>query len=71
MNLFETCGKMGHERVFFCYDKEQDLRAIIALQDPGFGQAMGATRLWLYASEEDALRDVLRLSRGMTYSDYL
>lgn len=67
MKLFETLREMGHEQVFFCHDKEQDLRAIIAIHDTGLGAAMGATRLWPYASEEDALRDVLRLSRGMTY----
>ncbi|HEY9651215.1 MAG TPA: Glu/Leu/Phe/Val dehydrogenase dimerization domain-containing protein, partial [Coleofasciculaceae cyanobacterium] len=67
MKLFETIKKMGHEQVFFCHDKEQDLRAIIAIHETGLGPAMGATRLWPYASEEDALRDVLRLSRGMTY----
>jgi leucine dehydrogenase len=67
MKLFETIKEMGHQQVFFCHDKEQDLRAIIALHDTGFGRAMGGTRLWPYASEEDALRDVLRLSRGMTY----
>jgi leucine dehydrogenase len=67
MKLFETIKEMGHEQVFFCHDKEQDLRAIIAIHDTGLGTAMGATRLWPYASEEDALRDVLRLSRGMTY----
>jgi leucine dehydrogenase len=67
MKLFETINTMGHEQVFFCHDKEYDLRAIIAIHDTGVGPAMGATRLWPYASEEDALRDVLRLSRGMTY----
>ncbi|MGK7872895.1 MAG: tryptophan dehydrogenase ScyB [Xenococcaceae cyanobacterium] len=67
MKLFETIKKMGHEQVFFYHDKEQDFRAIIALHDTGLGPAMGATRLWPYANEEDALQDVLRLSRGMTY----
>jgi leucine dehydrogenase len=67
MKLFETIREMGHEQVLFCHDKDQDLRAIIAIHDTGLGTAMGATRLWPYASEEDALRDVLRLSRGMTY----
>src|SRR3712207_14148 len=67
MKLFETINTMGHEQVFFCHDKEYDLRAIIAIHDTGVGPAMGATRLWPYASEEDALKDVLRLSRGMTY----
>ncbi|MCC5669510.1 tryptophan dehydrogenase ScyB [Nostoc sp. CHAB 5784] len=67
MKFFETIREMGHEQIFFCHDKESDLRAIIAIHDTSLGPAMGATRLWPYASEDDALRDVLRLSRGMTY----
>lgn len=67
MKLFETVKEMGHEQVLFFHDKEQNFKAIIALHDTSLGRAMGATRLFPYASEEDALRDVLRLSRGMTY----
>ena len=67
MELFETVTLMGHEQVLFCHDPEQNLKAIIAIHDASLGSAMGATRLWPYASEADALRDVLRLSRGMTY----
>lgn len=67
MKLFETVKDMGHEQVLFCHDKDLDFKAIIALHDTSLGPAMGATRLWPYASEEEALRDVLRLSRGMTY----
>lgn len=67
MKLFETVKEMGHEQVLFCHDKDLNFKAIIALHDTSLGSAMGATRLWPYASEEDALRDVLRLSRGMTY----
>lgn len=67
MNLFESVVEMGHEQVLFCHDKELNFKAIIALHDTSLGRAMGATRLFPYASEEDALRDVLRLSRGMTY----
>lgn len=67
MELFETVTQMGHEQVLFCHDPEQNLKAIIAIHDASLGSAMGATRLWPYASEADALRDVLRLSRGMTY----
>lgn len=67
MKLFETVKEMGHEQVLFCHDKDLDFKAIIALHDTSLGPAMGATRLWSYASEQDALRDVLRLSRGMTY----
>lgn len=67
MKLFESVKEMGHEQVLFCHDKDLDFKAIIALHDTSLGPAMGATRLLPYASEEDALRDVLRLSRGMTY----
>jgi leucine dehydrogenase len=67
VKLFETVKEMGHEQVLFCHDKELNFKAIIALHDTSLGPAMGATRLLPYASEEDALRDVLRLSRGMTY----
>lgn len=58
---------MGHEQVLFCHNPERNLKAIIAIHDASLGSAMGATRLRPYASEADALRDVLRLSRGMTY----
>jgi leucine dehydrogenase len=67
MELFETVIEMGHEQVLFCHAKAVGLRAIIAIHDTSLGPAMGATRLRPYASEADALRDVLRLSRGMTY----
>lgn len=67
MKLFETVNEMGHEQVLFCHDKELGFKAIIALHDTSLGPAMGATRLLPYVSEEAALRDVLRLSRGMTY----
>lgn len=67
MNIFETVDTTGHEQVLFCHDKSSSLKAIIALHDTTLGAAMGATRLFPYPSEADALRDVLRLSRGMTY----
>lgn len=66
MELFKAIKEMGHEHVLFCHDKKSEMKAIIALHDTGLGSAMGATRLWPYISEEDALQDVLRLSRGMT-----
>ena len=56
-----------HEQVVFCNDKETGLKAIIAIHDTTLGPALGGTRMWNYASEEEALEDVLRLSRGMTY----
>jgi len=58
---------MGHEQVVFCSDKATGLRAIIAIHNTVLGPSLGGTRMWNYASEEAALTDVLRLSRGMTY----
>jgi leucine dehydrogenase len=67
MLLFETVREMGHEQVLFCHGKNPDIRAIIAIHNTTLGPAMGATRLFPYINEEAALKDALRLSRGMTY----
>ncbi|WP_345752093.1 Glu/Leu/Phe/Val dehydrogenase dimerization domain-containing protein [Microbacterium rhizophilus] len=56
----------GHERVLFCRDDESGLRAIIAIHDTTLGPGLGGTRFKAYPSDQDALHDVLRLSRGMT-----
>jgi len=69
MALFEELTTMGHEQVVFCHDKITGLKAIIAIHDTTLGPALGGCRMWDYKSEEDALRDVLRLSRGMTYKN--
>jgi leucine dehydrogenase len=69
----ETAGVISrmstyeHEQVVFCFDKASGLKAIIAVHNTVLGPALGGTRMWNYASEADALHDVLRLSRGMTY----
>lgn len=60
-----------HEEVLFCYDRPTGLKAIIAIHDTTLGPALGGTRMWPYASENEALNDVLRLSRGMTYKSSL
>lgn len=60
-----------HEEVLFCFDRATGLRAIIAVHDTTLGPALGGTRMWQYASEQEALTDVLRLSRGMTYKSAL
>ena len=57
----------GYENVVVCQDPESGLHAIIAIHDTTLGPALGGLRMWSYASEEEALRDVLRLSKGMTY----
>ncbi len=68
MGTFELIGKHGdHEQVVFCHDKDVGLKAIIAIHNTALGPALGGTRMWNYKTEEEALIDVLRLSRGMTY----
>src|SRR5437868_4470101 len=56
-----------HEQVVFFYDKVTRLKAIIAIHNTTLGPSLGGTRMWTYKSEAEALNDVLRLSRGMTY----
>lgn len=60
-----------HEQIVFCQDKETGLRSIIAIHNTVLGPAVGGTRMWAYASEEEAITDALRLSRGMTYKNAL
>jgi leucine dehydrogenase len=67
MMTFEKMYSMGHEEVVFFQDRSCGLKAIIAIHDTTLGPALGGTRMWPYQSEEEALIDVLRLSRGMTY----
>lgn len=65
--IFETISTSGHEEVVFCHNKDAGLKAIIAIHNTVLGPALGGTRMWNYANEAEALNDVLRLSRGMTY----
>jgi len=67
MQLLKKMQAYGHEEVTFWFDKESGLKAIIAIHDTTLGPALGGTRMWPYGSEAAALRDVLRLSAGMTY----
>ncbi len=67
MELFEQMAGMGHERVLFCSSPEVGLQAIIAVHSTVLGPGLGGVRMLPYASMDDALVDVLRLSRGMTY----
>ena len=57
----------NHEQVVFCNDKDTGLKAIIGIHNTVLGPALGGTRMWKYSNEWEALNDVLRLSRGMTY----
>jgi valine dehydrogenase (NAD+) len=61
----------GHEQVVFCQDKRTGLRAIIAIYSTACGPALGGTRFYPYASESDAVHDVLELSRAMAYKNAL
>jgi len=67
MELFENCQEFGHEQIVFCNNNDVGLRAIIAIHNTTLGPALGGTRMWPYQTEEEALEDALRLSRGMTY----
>lgn len=60
-----------HEHLTFCCDPETGLRAIIAIHNTARGPALGGCRMFPYVNDEEALRDVLRLSRGMTYKSAL
>jgi leucine dehydrogenase len=66
-DIFELMEEMGHEALIFCLNEPTSLRAIIAIHDATLGPAMGGTRMWDYPSEDAALRDVLSLSRSMTF----
>jgi leucine dehydrogenase len=69
MTVFSNPGFDNHERVLFCHDEPTGLCAIIAIHSTALGPAAGGTRLWTYASDDDALYDVLRLSQGMSYKN--
>lgn len=65
--VFELIRDDGYEQIVFCSDDQSGLRAIIAIHSTALGPALGGTRFYPYESEEDALVDVLRLAKGMTY----
>lgn len=67
VSVFGEVSLLGHEQVVFCHDEATGLKAIIGIHNTVLGPALGGTRMWNYASEQEALVDVLRLSRGMTY----
>jgi leucine dehydrogenase len=67
VSVFEHINGDGYEQVVFCSDDQSGLRAIIAIHSTALGPALGGTRFYPYETEEAALRDVLRLAKGMTY----
>jgi len=67
--IFDRLADMGHEQVALCSDPAAGYRGIIAIHSTVLGPALGGTRFWTYASDEDAIEDALRLARGMTYKN--
>ncbi|MBC3767787.1 Glu/Leu/Phe/Val dehydrogenase dimerization domain-containing protein [Neptunicella marina] len=67
MSVFEHNAFDGHEHVAFYQDNASGLKAIIAVHNTNLGPSLGGCRMWPYANSEEALKDVLRLSKGMTY----
>lgn len=71
MSVFSHIEFDHHEQVVYGHDQASGLKAIIAVHNRNLGPALGGCRMWPYASDEEALRDVLRLSRGMSYKSAL
>ena len=67
LGVFHDLETYGHEQVTFFHDKESGLKAIIGVHSTVLGPALGGCRMWKYTDEQAAVRDVLRLSRGMTF----
>ena len=69
MGIFKDLEQHDYEQILFCQDRQSGLKAIIAIHDTTLGPALGGTRMWTYASEEEAIEDALRLAKGMTYKN--
>jgi leucine dehydrogenase len=70
-SIFGQITKMNHEQLVICHDEATGLKALIGIHNTILGPALGGTRMWPYSSEEEAITDVLRLSRGMTFKNAL
>lgn len=66
-SIFDTIESMGHEQIMFFNDNATGLKGIIGIHNTVLGPALGGTRVWKYKNENEAITDVLRLSRGMTF----
>jgi len=67
LGVFDAVAVEGHEQILYGYDQVSGLKAIIAIHSTALGPALGGTRFFPYESEDDAVEDVLRLAKGMTY----
>jgi leucine dehydrogenase len=68
-DVFDILAPDGFEQVAYCHDRATGLRAIVAIHSTELGPALGGTRFYPYATEEEALVDVCRLAKGMTYKN--
>ena len=71
MKILDFMANAGHEQLLVCSDPAVGLKALIAIHDTTLGPACGGVRIWPHATEEDAIEDVLRLSKAMTYKSAL
>jgi len=69
LSVFNLPSFDNHEQVAFFNDEESGLKSIVAIHDTTLGPAVGGCRMWNYASDDEAITDVLRLSQGMTYKN--
>jgi leucine dehydrogenase len=69
MKLFDRLQESNYEQLVFCQDEISGLKAIICIHDTTLGPALGGLRMWNYPSDEEAIEDVLRLAKGMTYKN--
>jgi len=67
--IFEKMVEQDYEQLIFCHDEASGLKAIICIHDTTLGPALGGCRMWNYETEGEAIEDVLRLARGMTYKN--
>lgn len=67
--MFEKMQQNGHEKVLFCYDQDTGLQSIIAIHSTVLGPALGGVRMYPYKTSDEAITDVLRLSKAMTYKN--
>jgi len=69
MQLWQEMEREGMEELIFCHDADSGLRAVIAIHSTALGPALGGCRYWTYASEKAAVRDAVKLAKGMTYKN--
>jgi leucine dehydrogenase len=69
MQIFDKLAEMGHEEIAMASDPECGYRGIVAIHSTVLGPALGGTRFWSYKTDDEAITDALRLSRGMTYKN--